>query len=262
MFGSGIQEMEKMISDPKVQQELNKNPNLTNLQPNSNTNTTNNSEKKPDSNPFSEAFKDMTNTFNMPGDNDPLLNMFKDGGDKDGFLKNLYGVLGKLSNSSENSGKMSKEELYQLFESLFDILMLEDMSTPLNQIKSSVNEYLAKNKSKINEEEEEKYKCVNKYIDTILIELKRAQPDKKLIIETFQKLHEMSDFGSDIFPESEGGLLGGVMGGFGSGLGAGLGELGGMGGMGGMSMNNNSKSGSGSDLKDIADKFFKSDTGK
>ena len=125
MFGSGIQEMEKMINDPKVQQELNKNPNLSNLQPNSNTNTINNTtntnnEKKPESNPFSEAFKDMTNTFKMPGDNDPLLNMFKDGGDKDGFLKNLYGVLGKLSNSTDNNGKMSKEELYQLFESLFD----------------------------------------------------------------------------------------------------------------------------------------------
>jgi len=229
--------MEKMISDPNLQKEINKaNVNM----PKNNTNDIK------DSNPFAEAFKDMSNSFNMPN-TDPFQNMFKNGNfsddmnnmDKDGFLKNLYGVLGKLSDSSEkDSSKMSQEELYPLFESLFDILLKEDMTTPLNQIKNSVNTYLVNNASKINEEEKEKYKCVNKYIDTILIELKRAEPDKKLIIETFQKLHELSDFGSDIFGEG-GDLI--------SGLGAGLGKS---------NVGGGSSSG-GSDLKDIADKFFK-----
>jgi hypothetical protein len=220
--------MEKMISETSQKDVKNPGPSTT-----------------PNSNPFADAFKDMSNSFNTPGGNDPMSNMFKGGNfeedmknlDKDGFLKNLYGVLGKLSNtntSEKDSSKMSQEELYPLFESLFDILLKEDMSTPLNQIKTTVNEYLKTNSSKINDEEKEKYKSVNTYIDTVLVELKRAEPDKKLIIETFQKLHELSDFGADIFPD--GGLMGGL----------GAGFLGGAG-----------SDKSNSDLKNIADNFFK-----
>jgi hypothetical protein len=233
--------MEKMIADPS-----NSHKNVKNPGPGAGANS------GPGSNPFTEAFKDMSNSFNVPGGNDPLMNMFKDGNfgedmknlDKDGFLKNLYGVLGELSNSSEkgpesttekDSSKMSQKELYPLFESLFYILMKEDMSTPLNQIKTSVNEYLKTNFSKITEEEKEKYKCVNTYIDTVLVEVKRAEPDKKLIIETFQKLHELSDFGADIFPD--GGMMGSLGGGL---LGAGAGS-----------------DKSNVDLKNIADNFFK-----
>ncbi len=205
--------------------------------------------KNTNNNPFAEAFNDMSKS-NF-GANDPFMNMFKNAKfdeelkdlDKDGFLKNLYGVLTQLSNSSENDGKMSQEELYPLFESLFEIILKEDLSTPLNQIKTSVNDHLKKNVDKVTQEEKEKYNLVISYIDTILIELKKAQPDKILIISTFQKLHEMNDFGADIFPD-QGGMMGpGGMGGMMEGL------MGPMGGAGTGSGNN--------DLKDIADKFFK-----
>jgi len=238
IFDSGIAEMEKMLSNGNIPMDIKPNSASTTQNPSS----TQKANEKKDSNPFAEAFKDMSNSFKIPGGDDQFLNMFKDmkNFDKEGLksINNLYDVLEKLSHTAEQkdiNSKMSKEELYPLFESLFDILMLQDMTTPLKQIKTSVNNHLNTNSSKITEEQRVKYNSVTTCIDTILIELKRAQPDKKLIISSFQQLHELSDFGADIFPEGQNfNLMDGLMGA-------------------GMNMSGQSK---GSDVKDIADKFF------
>jgi hypothetical protein len=175
--------------------------------------TNNNNVTKPkDSNPFTEVFKEMNNSetdnslFNMLGN----LNSGMFGNEED-QVKNvgkLYEVLTKLSNTKDNGNQNGKpedsKELYGLFEELLEFLLKSEiLADPLSQIRASVVTYLEKSKDKLDKEKEEKYKTMLNYIDTILVEIKKPEVNKPLIIDIFYKLNEMSDFDSDIFKDAD-----------------------------------------------------------
>jgi hypothetical protein len=116
-------------------------------------------------------------------------------------ISSIYEILGKLSDSKESSlpeGEKSKQ-LYSLFENLLGFLMKSEMlAEPLSQIKTNVLNYLDNNKDKLKPEDEEKYKSILTYIDTILTEIAKPEPNKPLIIDVFYKLHELSDLDNDL----------------------------------------------------------------
>jgi hypothetical protein len=171
--------------------------------------------------------------------NEKNMDDFNFGEQSEGMLKNLYSVLTKLSNSTSanpnDKDNLNNDSLDVLFESLYEILIKEDLSTPLLQIKDSVNKYIAKNQDKLNPEKQKQYQEILSNVDSILIELKKAEPDKKLIISSFKKLHELSALESEIFGEDDM-----------------FSNFGGL--MGGLNLSNGKEN---TDLKDLADKFFK-----
>lgn len=182
---------------------------------NTENNTSNNqinSDKKP-SNPFVETFREMNENQMNQGLAD-LMKLLENSGDvklpdgEGGDIKNLYDILGKLSDNKDNSGEEpDKAKLEALFGDLLEFLLKSDMlAEPLSQIKSSVVTYLEKNQGKLDLEKEEKYKSMLVSIDTILSEIQKKEPNKALVIEIFYKLHELSDLDSDIFPQGENSL--------------------------------------------------------
>ena len=168
-----------------------------------NVNNTSNCE----SNPFKDVFKEMNSCSNNPMmglfnglfDNSNLL----EDEDKVQQISKLYEVLTKLSNNKDGN-KDGGKELYSLFEDLLEFLLKsETLAEPLSSIKLSVINYLDKNKEKLNDKEEEKYKTMIKNIDTILVEIAKPQPNKPLIIEIFYQLNEMTDFDSELLKDAD-----------------------------------------------------------
>jgi hypothetical protein len=184
----------------------------------STSNLNNQKQSSSSSNPFVDTFREMKENPQNGGLND-LLKLFEQSGMNNqdgnfenlgdmGDIKNLYEILGKLSdNKDEKDTPQSGDEkvkLESLFGDLLEFLLKSDMlSEPLNQIKNSVNNYLEKNKGKLKPEEEDKYKSMLSSIDTILEEIQKKEPNKELVIDIFYKLHEMSDIDSEILPQGD-----------------------------------------------------------
>jgi hypothetical protein len=188
----------------------NNNLNTNNITNNSNiTNNITNSTNLPN-NPFVETFREM-NENQMNNNLSDLLKLFENSGDmkipegETGDIKNLYDILGKLSDNKDHHGEEpDKAKLESLFGDLLEFLLKSDMlAEPLSQIKNSVTTYLEKNKDKLNAEQEEKYKSMLSSIDTILCEIQKKEPNKALVIEIFYKLHELSDIDSEILPQGD-----------------------------------------------------------
>jgi hypothetical protein len=167
------------------------------------------------SNPFVDTFREMKDSNSLGGGINDFLKMFEQGGNSDqnlGDIKNLYDILGKLSDNKDiDSTKTSStnpddknKQLESLFGDLLEFLLKSDMlAEPLGQIKISVESYLEKNKDKLKKEEEDKYKSMLEYIDTIMTEIHKKEPNKALVIDTFYKLHELSDIDSDILSQGD-----------------------------------------------------------
>ena len=170
------------------------------------------------SNPFVDAYSEMNK---MPFDQKNIMNLFGGMGNlgdddnlnmenfNEGNITNimqLYEILSKLSEQKENNKNLSDEEkekeLKILFENLLEFLLKSEMlAEPLSQIKNSVISYLDKNKDKLNSEEQEKYKSMLDYIDVINSEITKPNPNKPLIIDTFFKLHEISNLDNNILDQ-------------------------------------------------------------
>ena len=170
------------------------------------------------SNPFVDAYSEMNQT---PFDQKNIMDLFSGMGNlggeanlnmenlNEGNIQNivqLYEILSKLSEQKESNKNFSEEEkekeLKILFEHLLEFLLKSEMlAEPLSQIKSSVISYLDKNKGKLNAEEQEKYKSMLDYIDVINSEITKPNPNKPLIIDTFFKLHEMSNLDNNILDQ-------------------------------------------------------------
>lgn len=188
--------------------------------PNNIQNNTKQDEKKEEkaSNPFVDAYSEMNQT---PFDQKNIMDLFAGMGNlgdepnlnmenfNEGNIQNimqLYEILSKLSEQKENNKNLSEvekeKELKLLFEHLLEFLLKSEMlAEPLSQIKSSVISYLDKNKEKLNNEEEEKYKSMLDYIDVINTEINKPNPNKPLIIDTFFKLHEISNLDNNILDQ-------------------------------------------------------------
>lgn len=179
-------------------------------------------EEKP-SNPFVDAYSEMNQTpfadknimnlfagmsnMNLKDDN-ANLNMENINEGNIQNIMQLYEILSKLSDQKEsnNNKDLTEEEkdkeLKILFENLLEFLLKSEMlAEPLSQIKNSVIAYLDKNKEKLNNEEQEKYKNMLEYIDIINNEISKSQPNKPLIIDTFFKLHEISNLDNNILDQ-------------------------------------------------------------
>jgi hypothetical protein len=210
-------EMMKLFSENLKDFELKMNDMQKNIPNESNSNNENNNEsnkqenqnKNVKSNPFVETFREMKDDSIGNSMND-FLKMFEQGGlgGGDGDIKNLYDILGKLSDNKDGGEPVNEEQekvkLESLFGNLLEFLLKGDMlSEPLNQIKESVIAYLEKNKGKLTLEEEDKYKSMITSIDTILEEINKKEPNKELVIDIFYKLHEMSDIDSEILPKGD-----------------------------------------------------------
>lgn len=170
------------------------------------------------SNPFVDAYSEMSQT---PLDQKNIMELFAGMGNlsddpnlnmenlNEGNIQNimqLYEILSKLSDQKENNKNLSEEEkdkeLKILFENLLEFLLKSEMlAEPLSQIKSSVISYLDKNKDILNNEDQDKYKSMLEYIDIINSEITKPQPNKPLIIETFFKLHEISNLDNNILDQ-------------------------------------------------------------
>jgi len=121
-------------------------------------------------------------------------------------IMGLYDILSKLSDQKEVDPNLPKEEkdkqLKDLFENLLEFLLKSEMlAEPLLQIKTSVLNYLSVNKDKLKKEDEEKYKSILDSIELINNEITKKEPNKPLIIDTFFKLHEMSNLDNNILNE-------------------------------------------------------------
>jgi len=182
--------------------------------------STKSDEKKEEkaSNPFVDAYSEMSQTpldqknimdlFAGMGNlnDDPNLNMenFNEGNIQN--IMQLYEILSKLSDQKENNKNLSEEEkdkeLKILFENLLEFLLKSEMlAEPLSQIKNSVMSYLDKNKDTLKNEDQEKYKSMLEYIDIINSEISKPLPNKPLIIDTFFKLHEISNLDNNILDQ-------------------------------------------------------------
>lgn len=205
-------EMMKLLGENLKDFELKMNDMQKNIPTESNSNNEINNENKnsKSTNPFVETFREMKDD-NIGNNMNDFLKMFEQGGlgGADGDINNLYDILGKLSDNKEVggdqvNGEQDKVKLESLFGDLLEFLLKGDMlSEPLNQIKESVIAYLDKNKDKLKQEEEEKYKSMITSIDTILEEINKKEPNKELVIDIFYKLHEMSDIDSEILPKGD-----------------------------------------------------------
>jgi hypothetical protein len=176
-------------------------------------NTSNNTKQK-ESNPFKDVFKEM----NDSNSSNSLFNNLLSGLGNDlntsetdqsfNSLGKLHDVLTKLSNKENDKGKSepNQQELYHLFEDLIECLLkTEILFEPLSTIKSSLVNYLEKNKDKMEKEKEEKYKTMLGYIDTILVEISKpsSKVDKKLIIDILFKLNDVSDLDPEFMKDAD-----------------------------------------------------------
>jgi hypothetical protein len=183
-------------NQPNLNSSSNKDTNF-NVYPNSA-----NDNKNEGSNPFVDSFREL-NSESIEDGFKQIMNML--GGIPNGTGEETAGIedlLKKLSNKQEEKDLPDEEknkQLYLMFEELLGFLLNSNLlAEPLTQIKNSVSSYLSKNEGKLEKEVEEKYKSMLTYIDTILNEVNKKEPNKALVIEIFYKLHEISDFDNDI----------------------------------------------------------------
>lgn len=113
--------------------------------------------------------------------------------------------MGILNTINENDVKESGDgKMSEIFDQLFDVLLKDDVLTvPLSTIKKKLEEYNVKNKGKISEEEIKKYEEINKYIDEVLVEIKKEKPNKEYVIQIFEKLHLIGELPAEIMNDND-----------------------------------------------------------
>ena len=62
---------------------------------------------------------------------------------------------------------------------------------------------MIKNKEKVTEEDKSKYDQIIKYIQEILLEIKKPSPNKEQVINIFEKLHMIGELPNEIMNEND-----------------------------------------------------------
>jgi hypothetical protein len=177
-------------------------------------NTSNTTSQNDQSKTFVDAFKQISET-NNPADEfkglfDGLGGNLQDllGNMSTGDGKNVSDLMGILNTINENDVKESGDgKMSEIFDQLFDVLLKDDVLTvPLSTIKKKLEEYNVKNKGKISEEEIKKHEEINRYIDEVLLEIKKEKPNKEYVIQLFEKLHSIGELPAEIMNENEEGM--------------------------------------------------------
>jgi hypothetical protein len=164
---------------------------------NNNTSDINANENAP-SNPFVDSYKEMNE--NKSNDIVDILNMLGNADQKSkenlGNINQICDILGSLSDQNPKNANLSPEETAKqaqnVFGNLLDVLIKSNMlSEPLLQLKSTISQHLTK--PTLNENEKTKYESALLNIDTILTELNKPNQDRNLILDTFNKLQDISE---------------------------------------------------------------------
>jgi hypothetical protein len=161
--------------------------------------------EKSNSNPFLDSYKELNE--NQPNEFKEMMDLFAsmsgngNGNEDMKNVSNVYDLLGKLSDNSQLDG--SQEHMQTLFQELMEVLLKSNLlEVPLNQIKELVRSHIEKNSTTLTTEDKGKYESTLNYIETILIEIKKPEPNKSLILEMFNKLHELSDFDNNLLAQA------------------------------------------------------------
>ena len=150
-------------------------------------------------NPFKEAYELMTgrdkeNFFN-PENNDLIcesLNSFNEQVSQfNSILNNVVNL--KNKNGLGDSEKMEQEEL-NMMGNILDFLIQSNLlkDTILN-MKKNIEKSLEKNRKSLKNDEIEKYQSALGGADAILGEVSKLNPDKEKIMDSLQKLQQISN---------------------------------------------------------------------
>jgi chemotaxis regulatin CheY-phosphate phosphatase CheZ len=167
----------------------------------------NSQQTKQEANPFIDAFKQISEEKDMKNIFDNLnINDFMGGdfgkNDENKQVSDLMGVLNSI-NQSDSSGDGDDKAAHQMFEQLFDMFIKEDvLAVPMATIKSKLQGYMVTNKDKITEEEVKKYNTIIEYVDEILLEIKKPNPNKEHVINLFEKLHTIGELPQEIMNDT------------------------------------------------------------
>lgn len=168
---------------------------------------------KPESNPFVDAFKQISEGDGMKDLFEGLGDLMKGtdmnfGGGDDGMkqMSDLMSVLNTI-NQNDSSPESDDKITKQMFEQLFDMFIKEDvLSVPMAAIRTKLLAYMEQHKELTNEEKS-KYNQIIGYIDEMLVEIKKPQPNKEMVIGLFEKLHSIGELPQEIMNESNSDLL-------------------------------------------------------
>ena len=137
---------------------------------------------------------------NQSDQSNPFLSALDD----DNFqMKDIGDIFSKLTNLAEFSENDKKEEIGEdtinrIIEDLIEMLLKNNLlKESLTELKQTVEKSL--NDGNIDDKKKENYSLMKENINIILNETEKTNPDKKLIVNLFVKLNEMTDLDDKIF---------------------------------------------------------------
>lgn len=157
-------------------------------------------------NPFQEAFDLLNakqNIFNLEENNLMLESLDSLNSTITQFNTILNKAIGMNYNSNSNDADKNgiNEKENKILGEILDFLLQSCMlkNTILN-MKQSIEDSLQKNKNNLTKDENEKYKEALLNADNILNETNKVHPDKDKIMDSLQKLHQISNDIDSISP--------------------------------------------------------------
>jgi hypothetical protein len=150
-------------------------------------------------NPFQEAYDLLNakqNIFNFEDNNLMLESLDSLHSTITQFNSILNKTIGMDNNSNSNDADKNgiKEKENKILEEILDFLLQSCMlkNTIIN-MKQSIENSFQKNKNNLSKDENEKYKEALLNADNILNETNKVHPDKDKIMDSLQKLHQISN---------------------------------------------------------------------
>ena len=159
--------------------------------------------KNGNDNPFNEAFNIMNskenNFFNLEENNSMFeaLNSFSSN------LNQFNSILNKVidindkndSNNNNSNNDINDDKINEkLMSEIFDFLIQTDMlKNTILDMKNSIEKSFKKNENDLKKDEKEKYNEALLNADNILNELNKIYPDKNIIMDSIQKLKQISN---------------------------------------------------------------------
>ena len=151
-------------------------------------------------NPFKEAFNIMNskdNIFNI-NDTDLMFESLESINSKvnhfNGLLKKTYGL--SMENGATDNGNNNEfnEKENNILREILDFLIQSNLlKDTIFNMKKSIEESLEKNKNNLKKEENEKYQEALLNANNILNEMNNINPDKNKIMDSLQKLQQISN---------------------------------------------------------------------
>lgn len=140
-------------------------------------------------------------TSNQNTNSNPFAESFNDGGQL-GDLDQIFKNLTNLSNTKDNDKPISKDDqdqIQKIIEELIEMLVSNKLlNEPMLKLKETLETQLNSNET-IDPKKKENYEKMVVCITKILNELEKSKMDKKLIVDTFLELNEITDLDDKVF---------------------------------------------------------------